>query len=143
MIEPIKVTSIDCRAQPYLHQIVSILLGFIRIKKTFLHQDSSQSKPFRTISSIFPALLNLSTQIKKFGPPRSIWGAVNEGGCRKAIDATCKYGIASDNWDVYLLDIFYFHRSIDYGLCTPTGGDDQHRNIVVMSGMLQTMEGML
>lgn len=52
-------------------------------------------------------------------------------------------GIASDNWDVYLLDIFYFHRSIDYGLCTPTGGDDQRRNIVVMSGMLQTMEGML
>ena len=47
-------------------------------RKTLNHQESNRSKPSWVNSSNFPGLLNLPLQIRKFGPPRSIW----EGGER-------------------------------------------------------------
>ena len=102
--------------------------------KKMLHKDSSKSKPSWTASSNFPALLNLSSQIKKFGPPRSIWEGGERGeGVVKQLKPLVR-GFASNNWDVDLLNNFYSRRSIknlcdDYGLCTPTGGDDPRRKM--------------
>ena len=85
-----------------------------------LHKDSSKSKPSWTASSNFPALLNLSSQIKKFGPPRSIWEGGEPGeGVVKQLKPLVRV-FASNNWDVDLLNNFYSRRSIknlcdDYG----------------------------
>ena len=102
--------------------------------KIMLHQDSSKSKPSWTVRSNFPALLNLSTQIKKFGPPQSIWeGGERGAGVVKQLKPLVR-GFASNTWDLDLLDNFYSRRSIknlcdDYGLCTPMGGDNPRRKM--------------